>query len=234
VLPSTIESSDFRVTIGATREQPYSASVFNISAMSFGSLSANAIRALNQGAKRGRFAHDTGEGSISTYHREHGGDLIWEIGSGYFGCRDAQGRFDTDRFIENACTEQVRMIEVKLSQGAKPGHGGMLPGPKVTLEIAAARGVPPWVDCVSPASHSAFDTPIGLLRFVDLLRTLSGGKPTGFKLAIGHPWSGSRSPRRCTRPASRPTSSWSTARRAAPAQHPPSSSTAWARRCRRR
>jgi glutamate synthase domain-containing protein 2 len=189
IAPAPVQSHDFRVAIGGPAcTRPYDASVFNISAMSFGSLSANAIRALNQGAKRGRFAHDTGEGSISTYHREHGGDLIWEIGSGYFGCRDAQGRFDTDRFIENACTEQVRMIEVKLSQGAKPGHGGMLPGPKVTLEIAAARGVPPWVDCVSPASHSAFDTPIGLLRFVDLLRTLSGGKPTGFKLAIGHPW----------------------------------------------
>jgi glutamate synthase domain-containing protein 2 len=189
IVPAPVQHHDFRVPIGGpTCLRPYEASVFNISAMSFGSLSANAIRALNRGAKEGRFAHDTGEGSISTYHREHGGDLIWEIGSGYFGCRDADGRFDPDRFVENARDEQVRMIEVKLSQGAKPGHGGVLPGAKVTPEIARARGVPAGVDCVSPASHSAFDSPIGLLRFVDHLRTLSGGKPTGFKLAIGHPW----------------------------------------------
>jgi len=168
--------------------QPYDIALLNVSAMSFGALSGNAIEALNGGAAKGGFAHDSGEGGISPYHLKHGGDLIWEIGSGYFGCRDAQGRFDTERFVENAGAEQVRMIEVKLSQGAKPGHGGVLPGPKVTPEIAAARGVPPWTDCVSPASHSAFDTPIGLLRFVDRLRTLSGGKPTGFKLAIGHPW----------------------------------------------
>jgi glutamate synthase domain-containing protein 2 len=189
LLPAPVQHHDFRVTIGGPAcTHPYSASVFNISAMSFGSLSANAIRSLNRGAKMGGFAHDTGEGSISAYHREHGGDLIWEIGSGYFGCRDPEGRFDPDRFVANARDPQVKMIEVKLSQGAKPGHGGVLPGPKVTPEIAQARGVPPWVDCVSPASHSAFGTPIGLLEFVDALRTLSGGKPTGFKLAIGHPW----------------------------------------------
>jgi glutamate synthase domain-containing protein 2 len=186
--PSRLATHDFRVLIGAGRAQPYSASLFNISAMSFGALSANAIMALNQGAKRGGFAHDTGEGSISRYHREHGGDLIWEIGSGYFGCRNADGSFNAERFTENACQPQVKMIELKLSQGAKPGHGGVLPGPKVTLEIAEARGVEPWVDCVSPASHSAFSTPIEMMHFIDRLRTLSGGKPTGFKLCIGHPW----------------------------------------------
>jgi glutamate synthase domain-containing protein 2 len=189
LVPTPVAHHDFRVVIGGPAcTQPYDASVFNISAMSFGALSANAIRALNRGARQGRFAHDTGEGSISVHHREHGGDLIWEIGSGYFGCRDAQGRFDEARFVENARGDQVRMIELKLSQGAKPGHGGVLPGPKVTPEIAQARGVPAWQDCVSPAGHSAFTTPIELLRFIDRLRTLSGGKPTGFKLAIGHPW----------------------------------------------
>jgi glutamate synthase domain-containing protein 2 len=188
LVPTELASHDFRVTIGAGRAQPYSASVFNISAMSFGALSANAILALNAGAKRGNFAHDTGEGSVSDHHRQHGGDLIWEIGSGYFGCRDAEGRFDAERFRANATQPQVKMIELKLSQGAKPGHGGMLPGPKVTLEIAAARGVPPWVDCISPSRHSAFDTPIGMMKFIDHLRELSGGKPTGFKLCIGHPW----------------------------------------------
>jgi glutamate synthase domain-containing protein 2 len=186
--PSTIESHDFRVVIGEGLAQPYSASVFNISAMSFGALSANAILALNAGAKRGGFAHDTGEGSISRHHREHGGDLIWEIGSGYFGCRNADGSFNAEKFTENAMSPQVKMIEVKLSQGAKPGHGGVLPGPKVTAEIAEARGVAIGVDCVSPAAHSAFSTPIELLQFIERLRHLSGGKPTGFKLCIGHPW----------------------------------------------
>ncbi|MEO8296471.1 MAG: FMN-binding glutamate synthase family protein [Burkholderiales bacterium] len=186
--PTTLASADFRTTIGAGRAQPYSASVFNISAMSFGALSANAILALNGGAKKGGFAHDTGEGSISTHHRVHGGDLVWEIASGYFGCRDANGRFDPVRFAAQAREPQVKLIEVKLSQGAKPGHGGMLPGPKVTAEIAAARGVPQGVDCISPAAHSAFSTPRELLAFIEQLRELSGGKPTGFKLAIGHPW----------------------------------------------
>ncbi len=186
--PTVVATHDFRVLIGAGRAQPYSASIFNISAMSFGALSANAILALNSGAKRGGFAHDTGEGSISRHHRENGGDLIWEIGSGYFGCRNADGSFNEERFKENATQPQVKMIELKLSQGAKPGHGGVLPGPKVTLEIAEARGVPPWVDCVSPASHGAFSTPIEMMHFIERLRTLSGGKPTGFKLCIGHPW----------------------------------------------
>ena len=188
VAPSTLHSHDFRITIGGTRPQPYSASVFNISAMSFGALSANAIQSLNAGARRGNFAHDTGEGSISTHHRKNGGDLIWEIASGYFGCRNADGSFNADKFAANASDPQVKLIEIKLSQGAKPGHGGVLPGPKVTAEIAAARGVPEGVDCVSPASHSAFSTPVEMMHFIEKLRTLSGGKPTGFKLCIGHPW----------------------------------------------
>ena len=186
--PASIDSHDFRIVIGAGSAQPYSASVFNISAMSFGSLSANAIRALNGGARRGGFYHDTGEGSISPYHREKGGDLVWEIGSGYFGCRDEHGGFSEERFAENARSPQVKMIEVKLSQGAKPGHGGVLPAAKVSPEIAATRGVPMGHDCVSPAKHSEFSTPVELLQFVARLRELSGGKPTGFKLAIGHPW----------------------------------------------
>ena len=179
---------DFRLSIGSEAAQPYDASVLNISAMSFGSLSANAVLALNEGARRGRFFHDTGEGSISSYHRERGGDLVWEIGSGYFGCRDERGRFDPERFAANACDPQVKMIEVKLSQGAKPGKGGLLPAAKVTAEIARARGIPVGEDCLSPAAHSAFATPLELLAFVARLRELSGGKPVGFKLAIGHPW----------------------------------------------
>ena len=191
IAPSVVASRDFRITIGADGSsctQPYSASVFNISAMSFGALSANAILALNAGARQGGFAHDTGEGSISVHHRAHGGDLIWEIGSGYFGCRNHDGSFNADKFAENARDPQVKMIELKLSQGAKPGHGGVLPGAKVTPEIAAARDVPVGVDCVSPARHSAFATPVEMLQFIERLRQLSGGKPTGFKLCIGHPW----------------------------------------------
>jgi glutamate synthase domain-containing protein 2 len=189
LVPSTVGSHDFRVMVGGPDcTQPYEASVFNISAMSFGALSANAIQALNAGAQRGGFAHDTGEGAISAWHRLHGGDLIWEIGSGYFGCRDEAGRFSEDRFKANALDPQVKMIELKLSQGAKPGHGGVLPGAKVTPEIAAARGVPVGLECVSPAAHSAFSTPVELLQFIARLRELSGGKPTGFKLCIGHPW----------------------------------------------
>ena len=186
--PSVLKTHDFRVVIGADRAQPYSASIFNISAMSFGALSANAILALNAGARKGGFAHDTGEGSISRHHRVHGGDLIWEIGSGYFGCCNTDGSFSEERFTAGARDPQVKMIELKLSQGAKPGHGGVLPGPKVTIEIAEARGVQPWVDCVSPASHGAFKTPLEMMRFIERLRELSGGKPTGFKLCIGHPW----------------------------------------------
>src|SRR5262249_10206661 len=148
-----------RVTVGEHNcSKPYSHSIFGISAMSFGALSANAVRALNSGAKKGNFAHDTGEGGISAYHKENGGDLIWEIGSGYFGCRNQDGSFNAELYKENAQSPQVKMIELKLSQGAKPGHGGVLPGPKVTAEIAAARGVPEGVDCISPARHSAFST----------------------------------------------------------------------------
>ena len=192
IAPVPVADHNFRVEIGnhpdCRRAQPYSASVFNVSAMSFGALSANAILALNGGAKIGGFMHDTGEGSISPYHRQMGGDLVWEIGSGYFGCRNNDGTFSEAAFVANAAAPQVKMIEIKLSQGAKPGHGGVLPGPKVTIEIATTRGVAVGRDCVSPSSHSAFGTPLELLQFVDKLRTLSGGKPTGFKLAIGHPW----------------------------------------------
>ncbi|CAN7278365.1 FMN-binding glutamate synthase family protein [Pseudorhodoferax sp. LjRoot39] len=194
--PTRLAGHDFRVDIGDTGApahthpctQPYSASVFNISAMSFGALSANAIQALNRGAKLGGFAHDTGEGSISQYHRLHGGDLIWEIGSGYFGCRNDDGTFSPERFVANATDPQVKMVELKISQGAKPGHGGVLPGPKVTTEIAAARGVPVGIDCISPSSHSAFGTPLEMMRFIAELRRLSGGKPVGFKFCLGHPW----------------------------------------------
>ena len=188
IAPRPKPAGDLRVTIGGDQcSQPYSASVFNISAMSFGSLSANAIRALNRGAKAGSFYHDTGEGGVSRYHREFGGDLVWELGSGYFGCRADDGRFDPEKFRETASLDQIRMIEIKLSQGAKPGHGGVLPGPKVTEEIAEARGVPIGEDCISPSAHSAFDSPIGLMKFVAQLRELSGGKPVGFKLCIGDP-----------------------------------------------
>lgn len=184
-----VDPEGFRVLIGGPQcRQPYSASVFNISAMSFGSLSANAIRALNKGARLGGFFHDTGEGSISPYHREHGGDLVWELGSGYFGCRDAQGRFDPERFAVQAREAQVRMIEIKLSQGAKPGHGGILPKHKISAEIALTRGVAMDRDCVSPANHSEFSTPVELLQFIARLRELAGGKPVGFKLCVGHPW----------------------------------------------
>ncbi|MBS0124044.1 FMN-binding glutamate synthase family protein [Thetidibacter halocola] len=185
--PTKIDSFDFRVPIGGPDcKQPYDISLFNISAMSFGALSGNAILALNKGAKAGGFAHDTGEGGISRYHREGGGDLIWEIGSGYFGCRTADGRFDPVRFAEQAADPQVKMIELKMSQGAKPGHGGMLPGAKITPEISEARGVPMGQDCISPASHPEFSTPIEMMEFIGRLRDLSGGKPVGFKLCIGH------------------------------------------------
>jgi len=187
VMPVHIEDHDFRVRVGGPDcKQPYDCSIYNVSAMSFGSLSANAILALNKGAKKGGFAHDTGEGGISRYHRQGGGDLIYEVGSGYFGCRDEEGRFDPERFRELSADPQVKMIEVKLSQGAKPGHGGVLPASKITPEISEARGVPMGVDCVSPASHSAFTTPTEFCAFLGQLRELSGGKPVGFKLCIGH------------------------------------------------
>jgi glutamate synthase domain-containing protein 2 len=187
--PKTPSREPFRIMIGGPQcSQLYSASIFNISAMSFGSLSANAIRALNKGAELGGFAHDTGEGGVSRHHRENGGDLIWEIGSGYFGCRNANGTFSPEMFAETSALPQVKMVEIKLSQGAKPGHGGVLPAAKVTAEIARARGVEASRDCISPARHSAFSTPVELMEFIARLRQLSGGKPIGFKLCVGHPW----------------------------------------------
>ena len=189
VAPRPIVKEPFRIVIGSPEcGKPYSASVFNISAMSFGALSPNAIRALNTGAKKGNFAHDTGEGGYSAYHRENGGDIIWEVGSGYFSCRNPDGTFCAEKFKDNASCQQVKMVELKLSQGAKPGHGGVLPAAKVSMEIAAARGVPMGIDCVSPSRHSAFSTPIEMMRFIGKMRSLSGGKPTGFKLCVGHPW----------------------------------------------
>ncbi|MBV2143022.1 FMN-binding glutamate synthase family protein [Falsochrobactrum sp. TDYN1] len=185
--PVVIANTDFRVRIGGSAcRQPYDASLYNISAMSFGALSANAILALNSGARKGQFAHDTGEGSISKYHRQGGGDLIYQVASGYFGCRNDDGSFSPEKFAATAADPQVKMIEVKLSQGAKPGHGGMLPASKISAEIAEARGIPMGRDCVSPAAHSTFSTPIELMRFIGQLRMLSGGKPIGFKLCIGH------------------------------------------------
>lgn len=184
-----IATHDFRVRVGNERcLKPYDLSVFNISAMSFGALSAAAIEALNKGAKEGGFAHDTGEGSISPYHQKHGGDLIWELGTGYFGCRDENGRFNPETFQQRASLDQVKMIEIKLSQGAKPGKGGVLPASKITEEIAKTRDIPMGRDCISPATHPEFATPRELVRFWQQLRELSGGKPVGFKLCIGMPW----------------------------------------------
>ena len=187
--PRPLASTPFRITIGGPDcAHPYSASVFNISAMSFGALSPNAILALNKGAAMGNFAHDTGEGGFSPYHRENGGDIIWEVGSGYFGCRNADGSFCADKFAEAARLPQVKMVELKMSQGAKPGHGGVLPAAKVSEEISRTRGVPMGQDCISPSGHSAFATPIGMMQFIAEMRRLSGGKPAGFKLCLGHPW----------------------------------------------
>ena len=189
IAPRPLTKKPFRILIGGPDcTRPYSASIFNISAMSFGAISPNAIRALNGGAKKGNFAHDTGEGGYSPYHRENGGDIIWEIGSGYFSCRNPDGSFCAEKFEENARHDQVKMVELKLSHGAKPGHGGVLPAAKVSPEIAAARGVPAGVDCISPSRHSAFSTPIEMMQFIARMRQLSGGKPAGFKLCIGHPW----------------------------------------------
>ena len=188
IAPNENVPRDFRVTVGTTDcKQPYSSSIFNISAMSFGALSAHAIEALNLGAKKGGFYHDTGEGSVSPYHEKHGGDLVWELGTGYFGCRTPEGAFDPHKFADKAQHDQIKMIEIKLSQGAKPGHGGMLPGAKVSAEIARTRDVPQGQDCISPPAHRAFSTPRGLIQFVQQLRELSGGKPVGFKLCIGRP-----------------------------------------------
>ncbi|WP_458628846.1 FMN-binding glutamate synthase family protein [Winogradskyella sp. PC D3.3] len=170
---------------GKDCKQPYSSSLLNISAMSFGSLSNNAILALNKGAKMGNFAHNTGEGAISDHHLKHGGDLIWQIGTGYFGCRHDDGTFNEVTFRKNALRPEVKMIEIKLSQGAKPGHGGILPASKNTEEIAKIRHVKPGVAVHSPPSHSAFADPIQFMHFIKKLRDLSDGKPIGFKLCLG-------------------------------------------------
>ncbi len=177
---------DPRVTIGGKDcKQPYHASILNISAMSFGSLSKNAILALNKGAKKGNFFHNTGEGGLTPYHEENGGDIVWQIGTGYFGCRTKDGKFDADLFKEKASLPQVKMIEIKLSQGAKPGHGGILPAYKNTPEIAKIRGVEPGTQVDSPPRHSAFSTPLEMIDYIQKLRALSGGKPIGIKLALG-------------------------------------------------
>lgn len=174
------------VVIGGPQcDHPYRASRLNISAMSFGALSANAIRAMNKGARLGGFAQNTGEGGLSPYHLEFGADIVWQIGTGYFGCRTPDGRFNADEFQRKAALDNVKMIEVKLSQGAKPSHGGILPAAKVSAEIARIRGVPMGEDCISPPAHPAFSTPVGLLQFVARLRELAGGKPVGFKLCVG-------------------------------------------------
>jgi len=189
IAPKPVVKEPFRVVIGGPDcKKPYSASIFNISAMSFGSLSPRAILALNAGAKKDNFAHDTGEGGYSDYHRQNGGDIIWEIGSGYFGSRHRDGTFDPDEFARIAADDQIKMVELKISQGAKPGHGGVLPAAKVSEEISKIRGVPMGEDCISPAKHNAFSTPIEMMQFIGKMRKLSGGKPTGFKMCIGHPW----------------------------------------------
>lgn len=185
-LPAPEPDRPHRVTVGGPDcSRPYSMSLLNVSAMSFGALSANAIRALNKGAKMGGFAHDTGEGGLSPYHLEHGGDLVWEIGSGYFSTRTKDGDFDPGEFAEKSAGESVRCVSLKLSQGAKPGIGGVLPAAKVTEEIARIREVPQGEKCVSPARHRVFSTPVGLIEFVARMRDLSGGKPAGFKLCVG-------------------------------------------------
>ena len=184
--PVHVDESNGRVLVGGPDcKQPYLASVFNVSAMSYGSLSKNAILALNKGAALGRFAHNTGEGGLSPYHLEPGGDLFWQIGTGYFSCRDKQGMFNITEFTKRAILPNVKMIEIKLSQGAKPGHGGILPAKKLTPEIIAIRGVEPGKDVISPPAHTAFSGPTGLLQFVKTLRDASGGKPVGFKLCVG-------------------------------------------------
>jgi len=185
--PKPVQKTSPRIRFGGKDcSLPYEASPLNISAMSFGALSQNAIMALNKGAKTGGFAHNTGEGGISPYHLRYGGDLVWQIGTGYFGCRNPRGNFDERLFAEQARQDVVKMIEIKLSQGAKPGHGGILPAVKLTREIAAIRHVPMGQDVVSPPAHTTFSTPLGLLQFVARLRELSGGKPVGFKLCIGN------------------------------------------------
>ncbi|HWA43273.1 MAG TPA: FMN-binding glutamate synthase family protein [Hypericibacter adhaerens] len=188
IAPKPVVTEPFRIKVGgADCKKHYEAAILNISAMSFGSLGPNAIEALNWGAKLGGFYHDTGEGGISRYHRIHGGDIVYELGTGYFGARNPNGSFSPERFAEQARNDQIRMVEIKLSQGAKPGHGGILPGAKVSPEISEARGVAAGVDCISPSRHTAFSTPAEMMEFIATLRELSGGKPVGFKLCVGHP-----------------------------------------------
>ena len=184
--PTHIDPAEGRIVVGGPDcTQPYSASILNVSAMSYGSLSKNAVLALNGGAKIGGFAHNTGEGGLSPYHLSPGGDIVWQIGTGYFSARDKKGNFSIDEFTKRAILPNVKMIEIKLSQGAKPGHGGILPAKKLTREIIEIRGVEAGKDVISPPAHSAFSTPIGLLEFVQQLRRASGGKPVGFKLCVG-------------------------------------------------
>ncbi|MEE9193906.1 MAG: FMN-binding glutamate synthase family protein, partial [Thermodesulfobacteriota bacterium] len=183
--PKHVDPDSLRITIGGPQcKKPYSASILNISAMSFGALSKNAVMSLNKGAEIGNFSHNTGEGGLTNYHQQ-GGDVVWQIGTGYFGCRTPEGTFCPDQFKEKANSDHVKMIEIKLSQGAKPGHGGILPAAKITPEIAEIRNVPMGQDVLSPPAHSSFSTPEGLLEFVQTLRDLTGGKPIGFKLCIG-------------------------------------------------
>lgn len=184
--PHHVDPATLRVIVGGPQcKQPYDASIFNISAMSYGSLSQNALLSLNGGAKDGGFAHNTGEGGLSSWHLENGGDIIWQIGTGYFGCRDNKGQFHSELFAQKSADPRVKMVEIKLSQGAKPGHGGILPKEKLTAEIAQIRNVPMGEDVISPPGHSAFSTPLELLNFVQKLRELSGGKPIGIKLCVG-------------------------------------------------
>lgn len=186
--PKPMMKEDPRVLVGGKDcKQPYLASLFNISAMSYGSLSKNAVLALNTGAKKGGFYHNTGEGGLSPYHLAPGGDVVWQIGTGYFSCRNKDGTFSEDEFKKRAVLPNVKMIEIKLSQGAKPGHGGILPAKKLTQEIIDIRGVEPGKDVLSPPAHGTFSTPEGLLQFVKKLRDLSEGKPIGFKLCLGEP-----------------------------------------------
>lgn len=185
--PTRVTDENMRVTVGGPNcTKPYSCSLLNISAMSYGALSKNAILALNGGAKLGNFYHNTGEGGVSNYHLEKGGDLVWQIGTGYFGCRTPDGKFNEEMFKTTVQNEAIKMVEIKLSQGAKPGHGGILPKEKLTPEICAIRGVEPGKDVISPGGHSAFNSPRGMIEFVQKLRELSGGKPVGIKLCLGY------------------------------------------------
>ncbi len=184
--PTVLDESEERIMVGGKDcKQPYHASRLNVSAMSFGALSANAVLALNKGAKLGNFAHNTGEGGLSSHHLAGGGDLIWQLGTAYFGCRTKEGNFDPEQFQKKVAHEQVKMVEIKISQGAKPSHGGLLPAAKITAEIAEIRGIEMGKDCLSPPAHTAFSTPKELLQFITQLRELSGGKPVGFKLCVG-------------------------------------------------